>query len=793
MKIKNVLMISFLAIAGIFGVSSAIVNNEAKETPVVEKAEAATTESYYLGNKWHAYAWNKSTGTKYLGEWPGTEMTWYSVDGTDHRRFTVDTRADQIIFTQNGGSQTDDLAYSSTSPFYNDSGKYNTGELLYIYSDNASLNNTAFTFNSSTRNFTLSTGVLQAGTKVKFYGQNFRPNVWCSGKNLTGFNSARDSSGNYVVTASGSFTFTCTALGYATESDFTNAMTSTFTPAPTYTVTYNYYNTNGTSVKNPTSSGSQQAGTTITLPNTPGISVSGYKFYGWYTNYSSGLFSGTHYDGGASYTVNANVTLYAKYVTADKGYVLGTFNDWNEVTAATMTDNSPSSGLRSFVRSFSVNDKFYIRYVNSNDNDGIYHYSNLGSGGDAGHNFTSDNDDNFVCSTAGTYMIVLDTGAQGNYHVQIYYSPYKDLGYYMAGSGSFGNWSLSSAKPMTADPSGNNTAILENGTTGISVTANSVLQVWNHSSVSSLTKYSMTLGGSYTFARDDGDNITITATGNYNFYFKIDEGTNYLYIVDVGEIANAGTLYLTSPQGTIGSITITTTNTKSEHQFNGVALSNVTGVVKESSTLKFGDGYVYSIPIFNLRGNDSSSPCTVVVLSWSAPSSGSVTLNDVDDLGGSAQHYYIDRSGTTGTASESKYIGLKVALDIDAAIQATPNTSVCEVDADTASALCERYDNVTVAQGSSTLAVSTIHTWAKVKGDSGDDIPMSSIRIELGNRSGDPKYSSAIRSFNPFSLIGDDSGDNATTIIIIIAASVSLLSITALSILLVKKRKRVDN
>lgn len=55
------------------------------------------------------------------------------------------------------------------------------------------------------------------------------------------------------------------------------------------------------------------------------------------------------------------------------------------------------------------------------------------------------------------------------------------------------------------------------------------------------------------------------------------------------------------------------------------------------------------------------------------------------------------------------------------------------------------------------------------------------------------RYNGAIRSFNPFSMIDGESGDNATTIIIIIAASVSLLSITALSILLVKKRKRVDN
>lgn len=54
-------------------------------------------------------------------------------------------------------------------------------------------------------------------------------------------------------------------------------------------------------------------------------------------------------------------------------------------------------------------------------------------------------------------------------------------------------------------------------------------------------------------------------------------------------------------------------------------------------------------------------------------------------------------------------------------------------------------------------------------------------------------YKTAVRSFNPFTIMDGESGDNSTTIIIIIAASVSLLSITALSILLVKKRKRVDN
>ena len=42
-KLKNILMISFLAVAGIFGVTTAVVDKQAEETPVVEKAEATST------------------------------------------------------------------------------------------------------------------------------------------------------------------------------------------------------------------------------------------------------------------------------------------------------------------------------------------------------------------------------------------------------------------------------------------------------------------------------------------------------------------------------------------------------------------------------------------------------------------------------------------------------------------------------------------------------------------------------------------------------------------------------
>jgi uncharacterized repeat protein (TIGR02543 family) len=73
----------------------------------------------------------------------------------------------------------------------------------------------------------------------------------------------------------------------------------------TYTVTFNANGGSGS-----ISSMSANAGSSITLPYGSSLSRSGYTFSGWNTN-SSG--TGTNYSAGSSYTVNGNVTLYAKW------------------------------------------------------------------------------------------------------------------------------------------------------------------------------------------------------------------------------------------------------------------------------------------------------------------------------------------------------------------------------------------------------------------------------------------------------------------------------------------------
>jgi len=81
-----------------------------------------------------------------------------------------------------------------------------------------------------------------------------------------------------------------------------------------YTVNFNSNGGSGT-----VQSMEALAGTTITLPDGSGLSKSGYTFGGWNTN-SSG--TGTNYSAYAVYTVNGNVTLYAKWNSANSGEII---------------------------------------------------------------------------------------------------------------------------------------------------------------------------------------------------------------------------------------------------------------------------------------------------------------------------------------------------------------------------------------------------------------------------------------------------------------------------------------
>jgi uncharacterized repeat protein (TIGR02543 family) len=87
---------------------------------------------------------------------------------------------------------------------------------------------------------------------------------------------------------------------------------------PTYTVSFN---ANGATSGTAPSAQMVNAETIITLPGAGTLSRTGYTFGGWNTNAAG---NGTNYNAGSSYTVNDNVTLYAK---------------WNEIPQYTVTFN----------------------------------------------------------------------------------------------------------------------------------------------------------------------------------------------------------------------------------------------------------------------------------------------------------------------------------------------------------------------------------------------------------------------------------------------------------------------
>lgn len=88
-------------------------------------AIAANAVTVYYDNtntKWdkvNAYAW-KGSGTTTLGDWPGTQMT--AVDGHDGW-FQIDVKdAENVIFNNGSGTQTDDLTVDAAKPYYKNGG-----------------------------------------------------------------------------------------------------------------------------------------------------------------------------------------------------------------------------------------------------------------------------------------------------------------------------------------------------------------------------------------------------------------------------------------------------------------------------------------------------------------------------------------------------------------------------------------------------------------------------------------------------------------------------------------------
>jgi uncharacterized repeat protein (TIGR02543 family) len=139
-------------------------------------------------------------------------------------------------------------------------------------------------------------------------------------------------------------TETTTLKAIAVKTDMTNSdiLTETYTitlPTPTnYTITFDANGGSGTAPAAQT----VNAGSSITLPDGSGLTMSGYTFGGWNTNASG---TGTNYSAGSSYTPTDSITLYARWhSSASTTYIVMFFTNGGSGTApTTQTVNAGSS------------------------------------------------------------------------------------------------------------------------------------------------------------------------------------------------------------------------------------------------------------------------------------------------------------------------------------------------------------------------------------------------------------------------------------------------------------------
>lgn len=105
------------------------------------------------------------------------------------------------------------------------------------------------------------------------------------------------------------------------------------------------YNANGATSGVAPSAITTDAGTNVSLNNGAGLKRSGYTFAGWNTN-SSG--TGTDYAPGSNYTLNNNITLYAKWNVATNSNSMKV-SIGNSIFTATLATNATATALKAML------------------------------------------------------------------------------------------------------------------------------------------------------------------------------------------------------------------------------------------------------------------------------------------------------------------------------------------------------------------------------------------------------------------------------------------------------------
>lgn len=409
-------------------------------------------------------------------------------------------------------------------------------------------------------------------------------------------------------------------------------------------------------------------------------------------------------------------------------------------------------------------------------------------------------DDNITSKVTGSVSIDIYFEASTHYiYLYDHGGPSSSSwnGYYLVSNKTFKNnveYSIKSTSKMNTTDVGVNTAKFESNT-GTSISNSTSIQVvkvnWPR-----VVWYNVSLGSEIENWSNNDNKINYSGSGShFNFYFKqtsegsssgaeSTNGTGVIYVVDVDAISLMGYVYYASSK-TAGDIHLTTKRSDDSVVLNNVLLTSVTSVESISNFGYFDQNTfvnLYKIPIYNLRGADGSAQVTKIV--WNDGTE--TTVTGLPTAATDSPHYY-ERSGT---ATTSKGNAAHAMFSIYTEIQNDTEKSVCNIDKDVAEDLCDLYDS----GDSDLLERSVIKTWASTKPtySGSQNWPMSNIRYQLGNIAGGVYKVTGLGAFSLNTLFGNNE-NNLSTIIIIISSSVALLSVTALSILVIRKRKSKED
>jgi len=275
-----------------------------------------------------------------------------------------------------------------------------------------------------------------------------------------------------------------------------------------------------------------------------------------------------------------------------------------------------------------------------------------------------------------------------------------------------------------------------------------------------------------------GQNQFKNTTTKVNVYLK----NNTIYLLDSTNITNGGYLYILTDND-VGSISLSvsfTVGSETKSSFSATKLSNVSDVKKTTTLTIDNINGVIRVPIYNLRGTltpNSDSNYNVIL------NGKNIVLPQITT--GGAFIIYLTKIETP-EKDTADALAVKAAFNIDDAIKATKNSSVCECSKETCTILKNEYE---AASSSTLLSDAFIYTYeSTLSVGTKKDMELPLVYTVIESKAQSALLSGLYKGrYVSLDFTGEEGGSGI--VLVIVLSSVALLSLAGISFLVYKKKK----